>query len=58
VLDKVMSPINGEKLPVGTNSSSSGSTGTTKPSGANGVNSLLSQSYFAALVGFVVALLI
>jgi transforming growth factor-beta-induced protein len=58
VLDKVMSPINGEKLPVASNSSGSGNTGTTKPSAANGVHSLLSQSYFAAMVGFVVALLI
>jgi hypothetical protein len=58
VLDKLMSPINGEKLPAGNGSGSGSGSSTSKPSGAASVTSLLSQSYFAAMVGIIVALLL
>jgi len=55
VLDKIMSPIAGEQFPTGANSSTNnGGSSTSKPSAANGMNSLLNYQFF--IIGFIVAI--
>jgi hypothetical protein len=50
-----MSPIAGEQFPTGANSSTNnGGSSTSKPSAANGMNSLLNYQFF--IIGFIVAI--